>query len=255
MLRPGDWQSTTEYRATLKTVLKRLSRNPAYGVQTHQGLISKIENLCLDKARRLLAPLYPDTGRPAKNQTQILRSQILFTFLLDKTPARNSITSWIWDVLPASPLFFTLIGFSSADSLPPPGSYYDFMDRCWQGSREQYARDFPLPAGKNGKKPKKQIGDNGTIIEDASFAAKPLAKALMNGKRATDNPESIMQDIFFLTAVLPSKDGQDMRHYNDPDVSWGYDMTAGRRHGSTGTTSTSLPAATTRKWYPGTMTQ
>ena len=256
MLRPDSWQSTTEYRAILKKKIKKLRKNMLHDIKKYKDIISKMENLSLDAARKSLVTLYSSTGRPAKNQAQILRSLILFTLLLGKTAAKFSLTSWVNVELPSSPLFIALIGCDNAESLPPLGSYYDFMNRCWQGDRSKYSRNYAMPAGKNGKKPKKNIGDDGKLEEESSYKTKPLSDDLIAGKPITDNPESILQDIFFQTAVMPSArlglvdtanltlsgDGtavpshncpfgrhilsnsdEELRHYNDPDASWGYD--------------------------------
>lgn len=256
MLRPNDWQSTTEYRAKLKKKLKKLRKTMLHDIKKHKDVISKMQNLSLDAVGKLLAPLYSPMGKPAKNQAQILRSLILFASLLGKTPAKNSLTAWIKEELPGSPLFIALIGSEDEASLPPLGSYFDFMNRCWQGDRSKYSRNYALPAGKNGKKPKKNIGGDGKLEEESSYKTKPLSDNLIAGIPITDNPESILQDIFFKIAVLPSvrlglidaenltlsgdgtavpshnspigrripADGDgESRHYNDPDSSWGYD--------------------------------
>ena len=256
MLKPDSWQSTTEYRIALKKKLKKLRKTILHDVKKYRDVISKMENLALDSVGKILEPLYPDSGRPAKNQCQILRSLVLFSLLLGKTSAKLSLTSWVRDELPSSPLFIALIGCGDPSSLPPLGSYYDFMNRCWQGDRQKYSKDYAMPAGKNGKKPKKNIGGDGKLEEEASYKTKPLSDALIAGRRITDNPEAVLQDIFFNVALLPSirlglidtenltlsgdgtavpshnnpfgrrlpsDSGGELRHYNDPDASWGYD--------------------------------
>ena len=69
----------------------------------------------------------------------------------------------LMDYLPNSISLACLCGFSSVEDLPPLGSYYDLMNRLWSGSRDPYARSALLPAGKNGKKPRKTIGNDGTL--------------------------------------------------------------------------------------------
>ena len=106
----------------------------------------------------LLDACNSDGGRPAQHQAQLLRSLVLFVLLFNKTRAGTSLTSWVREVLPASISLTVLIGCSSTDELPPPGSYYDLMNHFWQGDRHVYSRSSLLPSGRNGKKPQKVIG-------------------------------------------------------------------------------------------------
>lgn len=39
------------------------------------------------------------------------------------------------------------------------------LDRFWGGPREHYTRSFLLPKGRNGKKPKKELGADGKLVE------------------------------------------------------------------------------------------
>ena len=165
-----------------------------------------MSSLELDPVLDAIIPLYATIGRPAKNQSQIIRSLILFTFLLGKTPATFSLTSWVEDVLPNSTVLAALVGCRSAASLPPLGSYYDFMHRLWNASRADYARPAFLPAGKNGKKPKKIIGSDGKLAEpDADInSTVDLKNKIISGQQLSMNPEAYLEDFFYLAAVLPS---------------------------------------------------
>ncbi len=103
-----------------------------------------------DKAMEFLLPFYSNTGRPAKNQPQILRSFILFFLLFSEGLAKLSLTLWV-DRLKHDRLLAALIGCTT-DSLPPLGSYFDFMDRLWAAPpTDLYARDKLLPASWNTK--------------------------------------------------------------------------------------------------------
>ena len=258
MFKPESWQSTTEYRTNLDLVLHRLSRNPkAYGTFQYSDIIDKMRSLSLDEAGLYIQKLYSDFGRPAKHQAQIIRSTILFSLLFNKTPAGTSLTSWVRNVLPRSPLFIALVGCGSPEDLPPLGSYYDLMNRLWQGDREKYSRNFLLPKGKNGKKPKKTIGTDGKLCEDGSIKTADIVQRIMDGEPATaDNPEGVLQELFCILGIMPSLrlglidsgnltvsgDGTavvshstpfghrpksdpsgELRHYPDPDAGWGFD--------------------------------
>ena len=107
-----------------------------------------------DKAMEFLLPFYSNTGRPAMNQPQILRSFILFFLLFSDGLTKLSLTLWV-DRLKHDRVPAALIG-CAPDSLPPLGSYFDFMDRLW-GAPETglYARNKLLQASWNSKRPDK----------------------------------------------------------------------------------------------------
>ena len=166
MFKPGSWQSHDEYRTLVITMGRRLSRNnPKYFFNEYDEERQKLLNLNLDPLLEYIPRFYSEGGRPAEHQAQILRSLILFVLLFNKTKARTSLTLWVREVLPNSISLAVLIGCSSLDELPPLGSYYDFMNRFWMGTRNLYSRTALLPAGRNGKKPKKLIGADGKLAE------------------------------------------------------------------------------------------
>ena len=207
MFKPESWQSHDEYRTMVNTLARRLSRNnPLYHFDLYSKELRKLLALNLDPVRDYIAQFYSSTGRPAKNQAQILRSLILFVLLFNKTPARTSLTSWVRDVLPNSISLAVLCGVSSLSELPPLGSYYDLMNRLWLASRDRYSRHALFPAGKNGKKPDKVIGADGKLSEDskASESTRTIVDTILQGRPAAENPEAALQVIFSLLAVLPS---------------------------------------------------
>ena len=208
MFKPELWQSHDKYRTIVNTIGRRLSRNnPKYSFDSYDEERQKLLNLNLDPLLDLITPFYSQGGRPAQHQAQILRSLILFVLLFHKTKARTSLTSWVRDVLPASISLTVLIGCSSTDELPPLGSYYDLMNRFWLGDRDIYSRSSLLPAGKNGKKPKKVIGADGKLIEPedtCTTTTRDIVNDIMSGKPASDNPEAVLQKIFSILAVFPS---------------------------------------------------
>lgn len=126
--------------------------------------------------------------------------------LFNRTSAKLSLTSWVEEVPPKDPVLFTLIGCPSVDSLPPLDSYFDFMNRFWNKPREQYARSSLLPKGKNGKKSKKELGADGKLVEPEpnKYATKNLAESILNRAALSNSYQDILQDIFYLAAVLPS---------------------------------------------------
>jgi hypothetical protein len=166
----------------------------------------KLFSLKLYPLLEILPGLYSDMGRPAKNQSQIIRSLVLFTFLFGKTEAVFSLTAWVNNVLPFNPVYIALIGCRDRDSLPPLGSYYDLMKRFWHGSKDRYRRTTLFSASKNGKKPNKKIGPDGKLVEPEpdTNSTVSLKNQIIQGLQLSDNPEGPLEDFFYLCAVLPS---------------------------------------------------
>lgn len=208
MFKHESWQSHDEYRTIVTTIGRRLSRNnPKYFFHEFDEERQKLLNLNLDPLLEYIPRFYSKRGRPAEHQAQILRSLILFVLLFNKTKARTSLTLWVREVLPNSISLAVLIGCAPLDELPPLGSYYDFMNRFWMGPRDQYSRTALLPAGRNGRKPKKLIGADGKLAEPedpCTVAARDIVNDILDGKPASDNPEAALQKIFSILAVLPS---------------------------------------------------
>ena len=264
MFKPESWQSHDEYRTIVNTYGRRLSRNnPKYSFNVYEEERQKLLNLDLDPLAGYISGFYSAGGRPAKHQAQILRSLILFVLLFNNTKARTSLTLWVRKVLPSSISLIILIGCTSPEELPPLGSYYDFMNRFWMGSRDHYSRRALLPKGRNGKKPDKNLGTDGKLEDNNStVTCKDIVSNIMHGLPASDNPDAALQTIFTLLAVLPSVrlglinagnltlsgDGTAVvshafpygrhlpscgkacpyrdgcgRHYSDPDAAWGWD--------------------------------
>ena len=150
MFNPDSWQSHAEYHTNFKNLKAcfpsaiRMELWERYPTERR-----KLISLNLDPVGEFLSRFYPPAGRPAKNQAQILRSLILFALLFNRTDAKLSLTRWVRDVLPYDPVLAALVGSPSPDALPPLGSYYDFMNRLWGGSRKAYSRSSFLPASKS----------------------------------------------------------------------------------------------------------
>ena len=143
------WQSMHDYKYFLtesKAHFDSSERN-----RLHTELWEPWQKLRLfdtDKAMEFLLPFYSNTGRPAMNQPQILRSFILFFLLYSDGLTKLSLTLWV-DRLKHDRVLAALIG-CAPDSLPPLGSYFDFMDRLWTAPpTDLYARDKLLPASRN----------------------------------------------------------------------------------------------------------
>lgn len=129
MCGPDSWQPHAEYHINFKHLMaKFLSYLRVFLWDRYTKERQILMSLNLDPVGEYLSQYYSSFGRPSKNQVQILCSFLLFTLLFNCTDAKLSLTAWVEDVLPNDPVLFALIGCPILDSLPPPGSYFDFMD-------------------------------------------------------------------------------------------------------------------------------
>ena len=207
MFNSFSWQSHDEYHISFKNFKAKLSSDMrvllwnSYSRERH-----KLMSLNLDPVGEYLSRFYSTTGRPARHQAQILRSLILFALLFNRTDARLCLTVWVRNVLPSNPVFIALVGCCCAGDLPPLGSYYDFMNRLWNASRDNYSRTCLLSKNKNGRKPKKVIGPDGKLIEPEpdTYATRDMVERIFNGESLSDGKQDILQTVFSLAAVLPS---------------------------------------------------
>lgn len=216
----------------------------------------KLRILDLDPVMEHLAPFYSSTGRPALNQVQLIRSLVLMLHL-----GITSLSAWIHR-LAADDLLAFLIGCTPG-SLPPLGSYYDFMDRLWlqDPQFEKLGRNDTFPAHRN-KKPGKKPGDGDKLPNRHTGITKIMAQQALSREEFPFHYEKLLQELFRLTALLPSMrsglipaDGITLsgdgtcvhthsnphghkvcdclehgmehcscpRHYSDPDARWGWD--------------------------------
>ena len=122
------WQSMQDYKYFLTESKAHFDSSERKRLHTElREPWQKLQLFDIDKAMAFLLPFYSNTGRPAKNQPQILRSFILFLLLYTKGLAKPSLTHWVHR-LRSDRVLAALIGCTT-DSLPPLGSYFDFMDR------------------------------------------------------------------------------------------------------------------------------
>ena len=145
------WQSHQEYLNFLHETKVHPDSSQRTRLRLEFGPVrEKLRLLDLDPVMEYLSAFYSPVGRPAKNQVQIIRSLILMVM-----PGFTSLTAWLRK-LKADSLTAVLIG-CNPDSLPPPGSYFDLMNRLWAQSREsrRSGRKDLFPKHKNGKPSKK----------------------------------------------------------------------------------------------------
>ena len=118
------WQTHAEYQQFISETVTLLNPSQLKKLYSMSDSWNKLTSMNLDPVGEFLAPFYSDTGRPAINQPQILRS---LTLMLDRK--YTSLTNWVAE-LQSDDLLAMLIG-CPPDHLPPLGSYFDFIDRLW----------------------------------------------------------------------------------------------------------------------------
>ena len=255
------WQSMHEYHCFLndsKSVFDSSERT-----RLHSELWLPWQKLRLfdtDNAMAFLTPFYSASGRPAINQPQIIRSFVLFFLLFSMGLTPPSLTRWV-KRLKSDRVLAALIG-CPPDSLPPLGSYFDFMNRLWSAPQTAlYSRNKLLPATWNSKKPNKPKGKGQKAPETKPRITEVLVSRLLDGRDLLFNYEARLQQFFYTVAVLPSMqcglipsgpltvsgDGtavhthasprgkrksdtstnsdvsSALRHFSDPDAAWGWD--------------------------------
>lgn len=200
-----SWQTMQNYHLFLNN--SKVQFDSSERTRLHSELWIPWQKLRLvntDKTMEFLKPFYSPSGRPAQNQPQILRSFILFFLLVSSGLPPPFLTSWVHRLKNDRGLA-ALIGCTSS-SLPPLGSYYDFMDRLWAAPESDlYSRKKALPASWNARKPKKPKS-RGLKAEEKNPEAitKRLADRLLNGKDIPFHFEKRLQQLFYVLAVLPS---------------------------------------------------
>lgn len=245
------WQSHQEYLNFLHETKVHLDSSQRLSLQLEFGPVrEKLHLLDLDPVMAYLYSFYSPVGRPAKNQTQIIRSLILMIML-----GFTSLAAWLLK-LKADCLLAALAG-CPPDSLPPLGSYFDLMDRLWPQSKtfQQTGRKDLFPKDKNGK-PSKKPGKGKKLPNKHSGITDKMTAYALNHSEFPFYYEKRLQQVFRLAAILPSlKDGLTLsgdgicvhshaspyghkvckclengitgcsckRHFSDPDAHWGWD--------------------------------
>ena len=165
----------------------------------------KLKFFDTDIAMRFLEPFFSHTGRPAINQPQIIRSFILFAILVSLGQVANSLSLWV-KRLESDRVLAALIGCAPS-TVPPLGSYYDFMDRLWHSSTPDiYGRNHLLPSTWHHSRPDKPKGKKKKAPEKSESITELLGKRLLQHKDIYFNDEAHLQQFFYEVAVLPSID-------------------------------------------------
>lgn len=179
-----DWIPHSKYQEML--YLKMI---PHYIIQRSRLVsldksISKLYLLNLDSLLPVIKPLYPDLGRPAKNQQGIIRSLVL---MLDQQ--EYSITNWSKKVA-SDPLLFDICGFEG--NAPYVASYYDFLVRLWMADHKLHIEQ-KLKGKRFTSKPRKKLKAGQKLPPKRSGTVKKLVTKAIRGKLKNFCPEIILQ--------------------------------------------------------------
>lgn len=192
------WQTHAEYQQFISDAVSLLNDSQRKKLNSYSDSIQKLTSLNLDPVRDFLLPFYSSTGRPALNQPQILRS---FLLLMDQRCL--SIDSWV-STLASDDLLAMLIG-CTPDSLPPLGSYYDFINRLWlmNPEFEKFGRKDTLPYDKN-RKPSVKPGKGKKLPNRHYGVTQKVADWIRKGRDFPFHYEEALQKLFLIAAVVPS---------------------------------------------------
>jgi hypothetical protein len=186
----SSWPSHADYQRQTAAALSEIAKVNPYVLREYEIPISKLYILNLDPLKKLIAPLYSATGRPATNQPGIFRSLILMLSL------GYPLFEWI-KKLANNPILQIICGFQG--KLPGIASYYDFINRLFK------LDDRPRHKAVK-RKPKKKVGKGKKLPPKHPGIVKRMAEYVLAGRRFNCRPERILQEIFAAVAVQPSID-------------------------------------------------
>mgnify|MGYP001011239796 CR=1 FL=1 len=251
----GNWKLHKDYQLELRLKLLFYMQTQESRLAEFDRGVSKLYLLNLDSLLPVIKPLYPDLGRPAKNQQGIIRSLVLMLDL-----GEHSITKWA-PRIGGDSLLSALCGFDSPNA-PSPSSYYDFLIRLWLANRKNHL-NRKLKLRSFYSKPRKKLKAGQKLPPKHSGSVKRLVDKTLQGKLHDFRPERILQDFLARCVVDVSAnmgllgdtnnlsvafDGSSYysgashygvkacdcrskgiynctcpRRYSDPDATWGWD--------------------------------
>jgi len=160
-------------------------------IQYHATAIAKAWCLNLDELLPHLRILYPNVGRPAQYQPEILRSLVLMVHY-----RVFSITHWV-KILRSDEICAIACGFDPND-VPGVGTFCDFLNRFYPTPKRQ-----PRPRKPIIKPHQKLRADEKQPPKHPDIIRK-LVKRLMGGRKFHNRPEKLLNKILAYSVVLPS---------------------------------------------------
>lgn len=192
------WTSHAEYQQFVSDAVSLLNESQLKKLSSYSDSIDKLTSLNLDPVGLHLLPFYSYTGRPALNQPQIFRS---FVLMMDQKIL--SLTKWV-EMLQTDDLLALMIGCFPY-SLPPLGSYYDFINRLWLQNPEfeKLGRNDLFPPDKN-KKPSSKPGKGKKLPNRHAGITNKIADYALAEKDFPFHYEKLLQELLSIAAIVPS---------------------------------------------------
>jgi len=148
--------------------------------------IEKFYQLDLSKVDEIMADRYSIFGPRPRKPSDMIRSMMV-ALVMKKT----SYTSWS-EELKMNPLAAILSGFTPTDT-PGVGTFYDFTDRLWLSTNDNFNSHCRPPKEKKVKTPKNP-NDKAEPIED--FSVEELIKLLESSHPTDAQPYARLFEIF-----------------------------------------------------------
>lgn len=181
----GNWQLHKDYQESLKLKLLFHQEMQKSRLVSLDKSISKLYLLNLDNLLPIVKPLYPNFGRPTKNQQGIIRSLFLMLDLQE-----YSITNWA-EKVKSDKLLFDICGFDTQKA-PSVASYYDLLSRLWLNSHKEHVKRKIKPRQFH-PKPRKKLKANQKLPNKRSGIVKKLVDRLIKKGLPRFRPEEILQ--------------------------------------------------------------
>lgn len=192
----GSWRTHSEYQSYLVENILPFYKENSNNVMQYQDALSKLYIIDLDPLKPIPAEYYSNTGAPAGDQPELIRS-----FILMSECREHSITKWV-KKLSHNEILCTMIGLSQSD-IHNVGSYYDLINRMWLADPElEHNYDKSLHNFK--RKPKKKLGKNQKQPPRHPAIVKKLVDLALQGKTFESRPELLMQQVFAAIGVEPA---------------------------------------------------
>jgi len=164
----GDCRPHKGYCNFVLTELSSLAETRPDQIREYQQEISKMLILNLDPLIPVIAPLYPNCGRPAEMQVEIFRSCVLMKSL------GIPLNLWV-DKLALNPVLRIIAGFTT-DNMPKTSSYYDFINRVVPSVETPVLRAFE-------PKPKKKLEKGEKLPPKNPGVTDKLVNLLINDEK------------------------------------------------------------------------
>lgn len=192
----GSWRTHSEYQSYLvENIIPFYKENPN-NVAQYQDALSKLYIIDLDPLKPILAEYYSNTGAPARDQPELIRS-----FILMSECREPSITQWV-ETLSHNEILCTMIGLSQSD-IHNVGSYYDLINRMWLADPE-LEHNYDKSLHKFRRKPKMKLEKNQKQPPRHPVIVKRLVALALQGKTFESRPELLMQQLFAAVGVEPA---------------------------------------------------